>query len=47
MKELVQEIDSNVELVDLEVTNNLDVVLHTASLPPPDSGAQPTIDVQA
>lgn len=35
MKELVQEIDSHVELVDLEVTSNFDVTLHTASLPSP------------
>lgn len=47
MKELVQEIDSHVELVDLEVISNFDVTLHTASLPPPESGAQLAEDIQA
>ena len=38
MRELVYAIDSYVELVDLEVTSNLNVMLH---------GAQPAGDVQA
>ena len=38
MRELVREIDTHVELVDLEVTNNLNATLN---------GAQPTEDVQA
>ena len=46
MKELVQEIDSYMESIDLEVTNNFDVVLHTTPLPPPDSGAHYARDAQ-
>lgn len=38
MRELVREIDTHVELVDLEVTSNLNATLN---------GAQPTEDVQA
>lgn len=40
MRELVQEIESHVELVDLEITNNLDT-----SLPPLNSAVQPAGDV--
>ena len=47
MRVLVEAIDSHVELGDLEVTSNFNAVLHTTSLPPPDSGAQLTGDVQA
>lgn len=46
MKELVQEITSHVESIDLEVTSNFDAALHTTSLPPQDFGAQPVGDVQ-
>ena len=46
MKELVQEIDSHVESIDLEVTSNFDVALHTAPLPPPNSGAHHDWDAQ-
>ena len=46
MKELVQEIDSYVESIDLEVTSNFDVALHTAPLPPPNSGAHHDWDAQ-
>ena len=38
MRELVHEIDTYVEMVNLEVTSNLNVALH---------GAQPADDVQA
>jgi len=38
MRELVREIDTHVELVDLKATSNLNVVL---------PGTQPTKDVQA
>ena len=38
MRELVREIDTSVELVDLEVTSNLNAALHSA---------QPTEDIQA
>lgn len=40
MRELVQEIESHVELVDLEITSNLDT-----SLPPLNSAVQPAGDV--
>lgn len=33
MRELVQEIDSYVEAIDLEITSTLDVAHHMASLP--------------
>ena len=39
MKKPVQEIDSYMESIDLEVTNNFGVALYTTPLPPPDSGA--------
>lgn len=45
MKELVQEIDSHVKSIDLEVTSTCDVALHIASLPPLNSGAQPAEDL--
>lgn len=47
MRELVHEIDSHMELVDLEVASNLDFAPHMASLPPPDSTALPAEDVLA
>lgn len=40
MRELVQEIESHMELVDLEITSNLDT-----SLPPLNSAVQPAGDV--
>lgn len=40
MRELVQEIESHMELVDLEITSNLDT-----SLPPLNSVVQPAGDV--
>ena len=46
MKELVQEINSYMESIDLEVTNNFDATLQTASLPPLDSSAQHARDAQ-
>ena len=46
MKELVQEINFYMESIDLEVTSNFDAMLQTASLPPPDSGAQQAEDTQ-
>ena len=46
MKELVQEIDSHVQSIDLKVTSNFDAMLHTAPLPPPDSSAQHAGDAQ-
>ena len=46
MKELVQEINSHMESIDLEVTSNFDATLQTASLPPPDSSAQYARDAQ-
>ena len=45
MKELVQEIDFYVELVDLEITNNLNVVSNIAQLQPLDFAVLPTVDV--
>ena len=46
MKEMVQEIDSYVESIDLEVTSNFDAALHTTPLPPTDSGAHHAGDTQ-
>ena len=46
MKELVQEMDSQVEAIDLEVTSTFDAVLNTAPLPPLSYGVQPAEDVQ-
>ena len=46
MKKLVQEIDSHVEPIDLDVTSNFDAALQIASLPPSDSGAQHAEDAQ-
>ena len=42
----MQEIDSYMESIDLEVTSNFDAALHTAPLPPLDSGAQHVGDAQ-
>ena len=47
MKELVQEIDSHMELVDLEITSNRDTVPHTTPSPHPDLTAQLAVDVLA
>ena len=46
MKELVQEIDSYVEAMDLEVTSTFDVALHTTPSAPLNYGVQPAKDVQ-
>jgi len=43
----VQEIDSHVELVDLEITNNQDTMPHTTPSPHPDPAAQLAMDVSA
>ena len=45
MRELVQEIDSHVELVDLEITNNLDVVPRSVLPLTPNPATQPAVDV--
>ena len=42
----MQEIDSYMESIDLEVTSNFDAALHTAPLPPPDSSVQHVGDAQ-
>ena len=42
----MQEIDSHVASIDLEVTSNFDAALHTALLPPPNSGAHHDWDAQ-
>ncbi|KAL0005183.1 hypothetical protein SO802_012744 [Lithocarpus litseifolius] len=44
IKELVQEIDFHMELVDLEITRNLNAVLCIAPSPSLDPTAQPTVD---
>ena len=44
MRELVQEIDSHVELIDLEITNNLNAVQNLAQPQLPNSTAQPSMD---
>ena len=41
----MQEIDSYVELVDLEITSNLDAVPRIAPSPSPDPAAQLAVDV--
>ena len=46
MKKLVQEIDSHVESIDLDVTSNFNAALQIASWPPSDSGAQHAEDAQ-
>lgn len=46
MKELVQEIGSHMEAIDLEVTSTFDAALHIAPPPLLNSGVQPTGDVQ-
>ena len=45
MRELVQEIDSHVELVDLEITNNLDAVPRSVLPLTPNPATQPAVDV--
>ena len=45
MRELVQEIDSHVELVDLEITNNLNVAPNLAPSQLQDSTTLPTVDI--
>ena len=46
MRELVNAVDSHVELVDLEITNNLDALPHSTPSSNPDPATQPTEDVQ-
>lgn len=46
MRELVQEKESHVKAIDLEVTSTFNAALRTPLLPPLNSGVQPTIDVQ-
>ena len=47
LRALVEAIDSHVELVDLEITSNLDALLHNAPSSNPDPITQPTGDAQA
>ena len=44
MRELVEEIDSHVELVDLEITSNPNVMLDLVPSQFPDSTTLPTVD---
>lgn len=44
MRELVQEIDSHVDLVDLKITDNLNVVPNLVPSQLPDFATQPTVD---
>lgn len=46
MRELVNAVDSHVDLVDLEITNNLDALPHSTPSSNPDPATQPTEDVQ-
>ena len=45
MRKLVQEIDSHVVLVNLEVTSNLDSALRSVLPSTPDPTTQPAVDV--
>ena len=45
MRELVQEIDSHVVLVNLEITSNLDSAPHSVLPSTPDAATQPVVDV--
>ena len=45
MRELVQEIDSHVVLVNLEITSTLDSAPHRVLPSTPDPATQPVVDV--
>ena len=47
MRELVEVIDSHMELVDLEITSNLDALPRSAPSSTPDPAAHPFEDAQA